>query len=38
MLFNIVIDMLAVMIENAKIDGQIEGVVPHLVDGGLCIL
>jgi hypothetical protein len=26
------------MIENAKIDGQIEGVVPHLVDGGLCIL
>ena len=37
-LFNIVADMLAIMIERAKIDGQIEGVVPHLVDGGLSIL
>ena len=37
-LFNIVADMLAIMIERAKLDGQIEGVVPHLVDGGLSIL
>ena len=38
MLFNIVADMLAVMIERAKVDGQIDGVVSHLVDGGLSIL
>jgi hypothetical protein len=38
MLFNIVADMLAIMIERAKMDGLIEGVVPHLVDGGLSIL
>jgi hypothetical protein len=39
MLFNIVTDMLAVMIERAKSEGQIEGVIPHLVDdGGLSIL
>jgi hypothetical protein len=38
MLFNIVADMLAIMIERAKADGQIEGVIPHLVDGGLSIL
>jgi hypothetical protein len=38
MLFNIVADMLAVLIERAKSDGQIEGVIPHLVDGGLSIL
>ena len=38
MLFNIVADMLAIIIEQAKADGQIEGVVPHLVDGGLSIL
>jgi hypothetical protein len=38
MLFNIVADMLAIMIERAKVDGLIEGVVPHLVDGGLSIL
>ena len=37
-LFNIVADMLAVMIERAKVDGQIEELVPHLVDGGLSIL
>jgi hypothetical protein len=35
MLFNIVDDMLAIMIEHAKSDSQIEGVIPHLVDGGL---
>ena len=38
MLFNIVVDMLAILIEQAKTDGQIAGVVPHLVDGGLSIL
>lgn len=38
MLFNIVADMLAIIIECAKVEGQIEGVVPHLVDGGLSIL
>ena len=37
-LFNIVADMLAVMIERAKLDGQFLGVIPHLVDGGLSIL
>src|SRR3954463_10064845 len=37
-LFNIVADMLAIMIERAKLDGQIEGAVPHLVDGTLSIL
>ena len=37
-LFNIVADILPVMIERAKLDGQIEGVIPHLVDGGLSIL
>ena len=37
-LFNIVADMLAIIIERAKLDGQIVGVVPHLVDGGLSIL
>ena len=29
--------MLTILIERAKEDGQIEGVVPHLVDGGLSI-
>jgi retron-type reverse transcriptase len=37
-LFNIVVDMLAIMIKRAKADGQIEGVVTHIVDGGLSIL
>ena len=37
-LFNIVADMLAIMIERAKIDGLFVGVIPHLVDGGLSIL
>jgi hypothetical protein len=30
--------MLAIIIERAKNDGQIEGVVPHLVDSELSIL
>jgi hypothetical protein len=35
---NIVVDMLAILIERAKSDGQIKGVIPHLIDGGLSIL
>jgi hypothetical protein len=38
MLFNIVVDMLALLISRAKNDGQISGLVPHLVEGGLSIL
>jgi hypothetical protein len=30
--------MLAIMIEHAKVDGQIEGLIPHLVDGGLSVV
>jgi hypothetical protein len=30
--------MLAIMIERAKFDGQIEGVIPHLFNGCLSIL
>jgi hypothetical protein len=37
-LFNIVADMLAILIERAKEDGQVSGLIPHLVDGGLSIL
>jgi hypothetical protein len=37
-LFNIVADMLASIIERAEVHGQIEGVIPHLVGGGLSIL
>jgi hypothetical protein len=37
-LFNIVADLLASLIARAKEDGQVEGLVPHLVDGGLSIL
>jgi hypothetical protein len=37
MLLNIVADMLALLIERAKVDRQIERIVPHLVDGGLSI-
>jgi hypothetical protein len=38
MLFNIVADMLAILIDQTKFEGQIECVIPHLVDGGLSIL
>jgi hypothetical protein len=38
MLFNIMVDILAILIERAKSNGHIEGVIPHLVDGGLSIL
>jgi hypothetical protein len=36
--FNLVVDMLAVLIERAKNQGFIDGLVPHLVDDGLSIL
>jgi hypothetical protein len=38
MLFNLVAHMLSLFINRAKEDGQIRGLVPHLVDGGLSIL
>jgi hypothetical protein len=37
-LFNIVADMLAIIINHAKGDGQVNGLIPHLVDGGVSIL
>jgi mannosylglycoprotein endo-beta-mannosidase len=37
-LFNIITDMLALLINRAKADGQIRGVISHLVDDGLSIL
>ena len=37
-LFNIVADMLAVIISRAKESGQVEGVIPHLIQDGLSIL
>jgi retron-type reverse transcriptase len=37
-LFNIVVDMLAVIISRAKEAEQIHGVVPHLIDDELSIL
>jgi len=38
LLFNIVADMLSVLIKRAKEHGQVSGVVPHLIDEGLSIL
>jgi hypothetical protein len=37
MLFNLVVDMLAIIIERV-VDGRIVGVIVHLIDGGLSIL
>jgi hypothetical protein len=37
-LFNIVADMLVILIKRAKEDVQINGIIPHLVDDGLSIL
>jgi hypothetical protein len=37
-LFNIVTDMLAIIIQRAKEDGKVDGLIPHLVDGGISIL
>jgi hypothetical protein len=38
MLFNIVADTLAILIARAKEDGQVGGLIPHLVEGGVSIL
>ena len=38
MLFNIIADMLAILIARAKEDGQIGSLIPHLFDGGIYIL
>jgi hypothetical protein len=38
MLFKIVSDMLAILIARAKEDGQVRGLIPHLVEGGVSIL
>jgi hypothetical protein len=38
MLFNIVVDMLAILIARAKEDGQVGGLIPHLIEGGVSIL
>ena len=35
--FNLVANMLALLVSRAREDNQIKGVVPHLVDGGLSI-
>jgi hypothetical protein len=37
-LFNIVVDMLAILIKRVKEEGQIIRVIPHLVDDVLSIL
>ena len=37
-LFNIMVDMLSILIKRAKNDGQIKGVIPHLLEDGLSIL
>jgi hypothetical protein len=38
LLFNIVVDMLAILIERAKLAREFDGVVSHLIDDGLSIL
>jgi hypothetical protein len=38
MLFNLVADKLAVLAARAKEDGQVGGLIPHLVKGGISIL
>lgn len=38
LMFNIVVDMLALVVNRAKWEGLVAGVVSHLVDGGLSIL
>ena len=37
-LFNVVADMLAILISRAKKDGQVAGLIPHLVEGAVSIL
>ena len=36
-LFNLVSDMLTILIGRAKEDGQEGGLIPHLLDGGMSI-
>jgi hypothetical protein len=36
-LFNTIADMLDVLIARAKKDGQVNGLIPRLVDGGISI-
>ena len=38
LLFNIIVDMLAILISRVKENGQISGMVLHLVDDGLSVL
>jgi hypothetical protein len=38
LLFNLVVDMLATLVARVKEEDQIEGLVPHLIEGGLSIL
>ena len=38
LLFNIVVDMLAILIARAKEEGLVEEVIPHLIQDGLSIL
>lgn len=38
LLFNIVVDMLAILISWAKEDGRVGGLISHLVEGGVSIL
>jgi hypothetical protein len=38
LLFNIVADMLAILIAREKKDGQVGGLIPHLVEGCVSIL
>jgi hypothetical protein len=35
--FSIVGDMLAILIQRAKEDGMVDGLIPHLVDGAVSI-
>jgi hypothetical protein len=37
-LFNIVVDMLAILIARAMEEGQVGDLIPHLVEGGVSIL
>ena len=34
LLFNIIVDMLSILIARAKEDGQVGSLIPHLVEGG----
>lgn len=36
--FNLVVDMLVVLVQTTNTEGQIDSIVPHLIHGGLSIL